>query len=206
MRIAIVRPCFVLACSKTGVYNGDDYVARCLKASVQLGIRPDWQMGGLFLSPVDFVAAFTGAVAVAKVPLPGCVYHPAAEKPLKWGALFDGIESAGYSLETVSHSEWYARQAKSIGGGQDDNALTPLMVVLSPEKYNGMTSDIMPVGTSRTHAILSDIGVSEPSVMDTAQCRAQADFFRQSGYFPGPNGAPAENTRAMIVRTSTVQQ
>ncbi|GIQ86910.1 hypothetical protein KIPB_008849 [Kipferlia bialata] len=205
MRVAIVRPLSVLASSVTGVCNTDDYVARCLKASVLLGIRPDWDRGGLWCVSVDFVAEVTAALAVGKVPSPGCVYHTVDTTPLPWSSLFDAIETAGYTLSLVSHREWYERQKASIAAGED-NPLSPLGFMLSPDKYSGMRASEVPIHSSCTESVCKVLGVVSSPTVDKVQCEQMAMYLRDGGYLPSRGGIIVETPRCPVSRTQMAKK
>lgn len=123
MQVNIYRLGNVTGHSQTGVWNTTDFVTRSLKSFIQLGSMPVLD-GTLDLLPVDFVAK--AIVHLAQEPQSlGRTFHMSHPRPVSAGLLRGWLETLGYSLRSLSQTEWLDELRRETER-RDHNALFAL--------------------------------------------------------------------------------
>jgi phthiocerol/phenolphthiocerol synthesis type-I polyketide synthase E len=120
----IYRAGAVLGDSRSAVSRPGDAVWRVLKAAIETGKEPELD-SGIPAAPADYVSG-----AVVRLSLDprsaGRNFHVVAPEPLMWRDIFDAARAAGFSLEPVPYSDWYA-QLLEQAERSEDGALYPLI-------------------------------------------------------------------------------
>ncbi|ELP91363.1 4-coumarate--CoA ligase, putative [Entamoeba invadens IP1] len=111
--ISVIRPSFIIADSKTGICNTDDFVYKMLRLSVLNHIG----FGGvsLPLTPVDKVAQVT-----VKNCDTNAVINMIPMVSTKVETLFTVLESMNYTLDTLSLEEWKSKVVEIAKEGNSE--------------------------------------------------------------------------------------
>ncbi|WP_413741196.1 amino acid adenylation domain-containing protein [Sodalis sp. RH15] len=137
--LAIYRPGFMMADSKTGAGNPDDFMGRLIKGCINTGAYPLLPGDRKEFVTVDYVCAVLLAIASDNRRL-GHIYHlipPDEDQSISFNAFFELFEQCGYSLSPLPYKQWIQRL-------YDDpdlysNPLMPLLPMLSEEVYDNLT-------------------------------------------------------------------
>jgi thioester reductase-like protein len=185
--LAIHRPGNILADSRTGVCNLDDYVTRMILGCVELGAAP-LRNYPLPIGMVDEVAR--SIVAISRTPdCFGRAHHVIARAPLHWNRIFDAVREAGYDVSSVPWTEWCRRLTESTRAGAH-NALAPLVDLLNTAAGDRP----MPAFTAeRAHA--AGAACELPSAMHLSR---MLQYLTRSGRLPAmtPAGGSVRRLRA----------
>ncbi len=194
--VHVYRPGFIMGHSRTGVGNGEDFMARSIKGCIQLGACPDLPAQRKEFVPVDFVSAAIVRIA-AGAGAPGRAYHlvpPKAEESLDMNGFFRVLAQCGYPLEVLSYADWVQRLMQDPNVAE--NALCPLIPMLFERVYRDIATrwelyENMPhFAASRTSEALAGGGV-EFHRMDRALLGRYLDYWTRTGFITAPLQAAA---------------
>jgi thioester reductase-like protein len=180
---AIYRPGLITACSTTGAYTTDDFLAQMLKSWVVTGLAPVIDQGLLF-TPVEFVSRAIVSLSRQPASVAG-TFHLMNPTPLHSEDLAAMIRAAGYPLEVESYYRWRDRLAERAREGDGDwSALLPLLGV------GGESLPLWPprnvrFRSERTDALLARDSILCPPIDARLMDRCLA-YFRRVGFLPPP--------------------
>ena len=126
--VSVYRAGGVLADSRSGASNRDDYVTKVIQGCVQLGLAPRRRYE-LSVGTVDHLARLVVDLSLTPGAL-GRTYHTIDPETLAWNAIFDRIREFGYPVDSVPFEQWRATLVEQVDREGDDNALAPLMAML----------------------------------------------------------------------------
>jgi thioester reductase-like protein len=177
--VSVYRAGGVLADSRTGAGNRDDYVTKVIQGCVQLGLAPlrDYRLS---VGTVDHLARLV--VGLARHPeARGRAFHTIDPLPLAWNEIFDQLRRCGYPVQSVPFEQWRQRLTEQVDSDGDDNALAPLMAMI------GETPDRHMPDISCAN-VLSVLGAQEASAppLDTAFFERMLGFFVHERLLPQP--------------------
>ncbi|NOJ52618.1 non-ribosomal peptide synthetase [Myxococcus xanthus] len=198
MQVAIYRLGNVTGHSQTGVWNTTDFVTRSLKSFIQLGSMPVLD-GTLDLLPVDFVAK--AIVHLSREPQSfGRTFHLSHPLPVSAGLLRGWLETLGYSLRSLSQTEWLDELRRETER-RDHNALFALAPLIGAREAPGGAGPLQlfsswgRVDHRNTRAGLEGSGIECPRV-DESLFRTYFKYFVESGFLRAPGAqAPAHAGR-----------
>jgi thioester reductase-like protein len=123
--ISIYRPGNIAGHSVTGACSRGHLVSAMLKGCIALGLAPDSD-AFVDVVPVDYVSS--ALVFLSRHPETlGTNLNLVNPTHMRWRAIVEGVQAAGYPLELVSLSDWRdAVRARS----EDDNALRVFIPML----------------------------------------------------------------------------
>jgi phthiocerol/phenolphthiocerol synthesis type-I polyketide synthase E len=122
--VSVYRPGVVLADSRTGVANSEDYITKVIQGCIQLGLAPlrDYPLA---VGAVDHVAQTIVDLSLAQ-PAESRNYHTVDPQLLPWNRMFDHVRSAGFAVRSVPYDEWHPALVASVDRGEP-NALALLV-------------------------------------------------------------------------------
>jgi amino acid adenylation domain-containing protein/thioester reductase-like protein len=132
---AVHRPGFVMGDSRTGVGNPDDFMGRCVRGSIRVGVVPDLPRQRKEFVPVDVVSRAILHIAADPANL-GRAYHlvpPDPRASIDLNHFFGMIAAFGYPLARVDYAQWVERVTEDARVG--DNPLCPLLPMLFERVY-----------------------------------------------------------------------
>ncbi|GLI77624.1 putative NRPS-like protein biosynthetic cluster [Penicillium ochrochloron] len=135
---AIYRPGFVIGDSKTGAGNPDDFFARLMVGSIQIGSFPCLPNQRMEYVTVDYVCDAMLHIASRNDNL-GRSYSLVAPDPALSVNLVDTVKvinDAGYSVRMVPYSKWVKQLHDP---NNKDNSLMPLMPLLQEKVWGELT-------------------------------------------------------------------
>lgn len=160
----IVRTAEVFCDSVTGRMNPADAVHRLLQTCLQLRaippsdtfssmVPPQW-------TPVDHVAA---AILALARRAPSGTYHVAQPPSATLHpAILAGAHAAGLPLDTLPYPQWRARLADLHDRDPAASSLGPLVALFLDEEQPPQLDGGVLLDTTRTRAVLTELGVPEP--------------------------------------------
>jgi polyketide synthase 12 len=176
MPIAVYRPGLLTGDSVSGRFvNTDQFVARFLKSSIQLGCIPALE-NGVEMLPVDFAAQ----VIVAGLQNPaslGKAFHIRHPEPLVISEVVEVLRSKGYAMDIVTYAEW---QQRVLAGTDDDsgNALIPFrnMIAGMDQRH----AEFPPVDDTNCREICAQAGIGYHSSAKLLE--SYLLYFENSGF------------------------
>jgi len=176
MPIAVYRPGLLTGDSISGRFiNTDQFIARFLKSSIQLGCIPALE-NGVEMLPVDFAAQ----VIVAGLQNPcslGKAFHIRHSEPLVIAEVVEVLRGNGYAMDIVPYAEW---QQRVLAGVDDDsgNALVPFRNMIAG--MDRRQAEFPPVDDSNCREICAQAGIGfQPSA---ALLESYLLYFKNSGF------------------------
>lgn len=186
--VSVYRAGGVLADSRNGASNTEDYVTKVIQGCVQLGLAPLREYA-LSVGTVDHLARLV--VGLSQRPeARGRTFHTIDPKPLAWNRIFQEIRQFGYPVRSVPFGEWRQALTERVDQEGDDNALAPLMAML------GDTPDRrMPViDTANVAAAAPPQLVAAPE-LDSAFFGRMLAFFVRAQLLPQPASTNTATTK-----------
>jgi phthiocerol/phenolphthiocerol synthesis type-I polyketide synthase E len=153
--VSVYRAGGVLADSRSGAANREDYVTKVLQGCVQLGLAPRREYE-LSVGTVDHFARTVVSLSLDRRAL-GRTFHPIDPKPLAWNVMFDRIRDFGYPVRSVPFDQWRTALVERVDQEGDDNALAPLMAMIGDTPDRPMPE----IGCEQVLDVLGDIGAPE---------------------------------------------
>ncbi|MGW0217754.1 thioester reductase domain-containing protein [Micromonospora chokoriensis] len=167
-----------------GACQTRDFVWLSLKGLIQAGAVPSRLTGEFHLTPVDHVSAAISRLATLDTV--GAIHHLYNESSISLARCVELLRARGYRLEPRDPADWLA-----VVQRDRDNAMVALL-----DAFQLMTADsdsfYPPIDTTATSRMLTGSGIACPPVTDDLFDR-YVDFFLQTGYFPPPPGAAADD-------------
>jgi len=136
--VAVYRPGLINACSTTGAYTTQDFVARLLKSWLELQAVPDLERELLF-TPVDYVSQAIVYLSRQGQSF-GKTFHLVNPQSVRIRELADMVRSAGYPLGESAYPAWRAELVARARQTQDE-ALAGMLPFL-PE--SGSAEEALP--------------------------------------------------------------
>jgi len=126
--VSVYRAGGVLADSRSGATNSEDYVTKVIQGCVQLGLAPlrDY---ALSVGTVDHLVREVVGLSTRPATW-GRTFHTIDPRPLAWNSIFDEIRRFGYPVRSVPFDDWRLALTDEVDQEGDDNALAPLMAML----------------------------------------------------------------------------
>ena len=104
--VTIYRPPIIGGDSHTGQPNSGDFVWNFIQACVEMEYAPILPALEMHISPVDYVAK--ASVALAQQPVTGKVFHLTSPYPaMNWRQFCDILRAKGYTLTNLPFDEWF---------------------------------------------------------------------------------------------------
>ncbi|MBC6447904.1 type I polyketide synthase [Actinokineospora xionganensis] len=173
--VSVYRAGGVLADSRSGASNRDDYVTKVIQGCVQLGLAPEREYE-LSVGTVDHLARLVVGLSTSPTAL-GRTFHTIDPRPLPWNAIFDRIREFGYPVRGVPFDEWRAALIDQVDQDGDDNALAPLMAMLGDTPDRKMPE----IGCGNVFDVLGEAGAPE---LDRAYFDRMLRFFVRGKLLP----------------------
>ena len=175
--VSVYRAGGVLADSRSGATNVDDYVTKVIQGCVQLGLAPTRRYR-LSVGTVDHLARLVVALSQRPAAL-GRTFHVIDPTPLDWNEIFERIRQFGLPVRSVAFDQWRAALVDHVDLDGDDNALAPLMAML------GETADRdMPVmSCANVERVLGRHAAAAPP-LDSSYFRQMLEFLVRGGLLP----------------------
>lgn len=176
MPIAVYRPGLLTGDSATGRFvNTDQFIARFLKSSIQLGCMPALE-NGVEMLPVDFAAQ----VIVAGMQTPaslGKAFHIRHPEPLDIAEVADVLRKKAYSIDIVPYAEWQRRVLADMD--QDSgNALIPFKnMIIGMDRRQ---AEFPPVDDTHCREICAQAGIGYKT--SEALLESYLVYFENSGF------------------------
>jgi thioester reductase-like protein len=176
MPIAVYRPGLLTGDSISGRFvNTDQFIARFLKSSIQLGCIPELD-NSIEMLPVDFSAQ----VIVAGLQNPsslGKAFHIRHPEPLVIAEVVEVLRAKGYAMDIVPYAKWQQRVLAAI---DDDcgNALSPFRNMIA--EMDRRQAEFPPVDDSNCRAICAQAGIGFHS--STTLLESYLLYFESSGF------------------------
>jgi thioester reductase-like protein len=176
MPIAIYRPGLLTGDSVTGRFvNTDQFIARFLKSSIQLGCIPALD-NGVEMLPVDFAAQVIVAGLQSPVSL-GKAFHIRHPEPLVIAEVADVLRKKGYPLDIVPYAEWQRRVLDDMDR-DSGNALIPFKNMITG--MDQRQAEFPPVDDTHCREICSRAGIGfRPSA---SLLESYVLYFEDSGF------------------------
>jgi amino acid adenylation domain-containing protein/thioester reductase-like protein len=180
---AIYRLDRIAGHSLTGVYQADDFLWRCIKTCIELGMAPDLDVA-LTLVPVDFVAQAIVHLA-GRTPDDGpATYHLSNPGVMPWRRLIDCLRDYGYRLETVAFPRWHqALLTATTKGAVAAAELIPLLGTDQETYLRLLHASRITVGMARAEEMLAAGGLACPPA-DEALIDKYVRSFIATGFLP----------------------
>jgi thioester reductase-like protein len=173
MPIAVYRPGLLTGDSISRRFvNTDQFIARFLKSSIQLGCIPALE-NGVEMLPVDFAAQ----VIVAGLQCPsslGKAFHIRHPKPLVLTEVVEVLRSRGYAMDIVPYAEWQKRVLACDSG----NALTPFRNMIAGMGQRQAEFPLVDDTNCREICAQADIGVHSSAAL----LESYLLYFENSGF------------------------
>ncbi|WP_333873041.1 thioester reductase domain-containing protein [Methylobacter sp.] len=176
MPIAVYRPGLLTGDSSSGRFvNTDQFVARFLKSSIQLGCIPALE-NGVEMLPVDFAAQVIVAGLQSASSL-GKAFHIRHPEPLVIAEVVEVLRAKGYAMDIVPYAEW---QQRVLAGTDDDsgNALIPFRNMISG--MDQRHAEFPPVDDSNCREICAQAGIGFHSSAELLE--SYLLYFENSGF------------------------
>jgi thioester reductase-like protein len=176
MPIAVYRPGLLTGDSISGRFvNTDQFIARFLKSSIQLGCIPALE-NGVEMLPVDFAAQ----VIVAGLQSPsslGKAFHIRHPEPLVITEVVEVLRSSGYAMDIVPYDEW---QQLVLARTEDDssNALIPFRNMIAG--MDQRQAEFPPVDDTNCRNICAQAGIGFQS--SATLLESYLLYFRNNGF------------------------
>jgi thioester reductase-like protein len=176
MPIAVYRPGLLTGDSISGRFvNTDQFIARFLKSSIQLGCIPALE-NGVEMLPVDFAAQ----VIVAGLQSPsslGKAFHIRHPEPLVIDEVVEVLRSSGYAMDIVPYGEW---QQLVLARTEDDssNALIPFRNMIAG--MDRRQAEFPPVDDTNCREICAQAGIGFQS--SAALLESYLHYFKNNGF------------------------
>jgi thioester reductase-like protein len=176
MPIAVYRPGLLTGDSVTGRFvNTDQFIARFLKSSIQLGCIPALE-NGVEMLPVDFAAQVIVAGLQSPVSL-GKAFHIRHPEPLVIAEVTDVLRKKGYPLDIVPYAEWQRRVLADMDR-DSGNALIPFKNMIAG--MDQRQAEFPPVDDTHCREICSRAGIGfRPSA---SLLESYVLYFEDSGF------------------------
>ncbi|MEM1367730.1 MAG: thioester reductase domain-containing protein [Cyanobacteria bacterium P01_H01_bin.15] len=126
--VTIYRPGPLSGHSQTGAFNRNDFLYRLMQGYVQLGLAPDGQTP-LDLLPVDYASKALVYLSLQPATT-GKAFHLIHPESASSEGLFTACQQAGYPIERVPYSQWYAK-LKHIAQADPTHPLYPLVALFA---------------------------------------------------------------------------
>ncbi|PWW62470.1 type I polyketide synthase [Actinokineospora spheciospongiae] len=175
--VSVYRAGGVLADSRSGATNADDYVTKVIQGCVQLGLAPSRRYA-LSVGTVDHLVRMIVELSLRPEGL-GRNYHAIDPKPLEWNVLFEEIRRFGHDVELVPFDRWRTTLVEHVDRDGEDNALAPLMAMI------GETPDRdMPVMDCGNVLTVLPPDLARPPALDPEYFRRMLDYFVRGRLLP----------------------
>ena len=158
--VCIYRPGNLGHHSETGTVNPNDFLSLIIKACARLGCAPrapDWYFE---MTPVDFLVSAICRISDDPRHF-GKVYNVVQQRPVPADHVFARMESRGFVTDLVAMGDWRSR-LEAAADRDDDLELKVL--VRSLDSVEGYLTDTSVYDISRFTQVLSEIGLTMPSV------------------------------------------
>lgn len=119
--VSIYRSGYIWGQSDSGVTNVNDALLFLIKGCIQLGLAPDWNEK-ITILPVNFVSKIIVGISLQQKDKSD-VFHIDHPTGMMWTDLIAWLNHYGYSIKTISHTEWLQKLAEI----QTENALYPFL-------------------------------------------------------------------------------
>ena len=175
--VSVYRAGGVLADSRTGAANTEDYVTKVIQGCVQLGAAP--RRGyALSVGTVDHLTRLVVALS-ARPESWGKTFHAIDPQPLPWNRIFDEISGLGYPVRGVPFDEWRGELTEAVDREGEDNALAPLMAIFgdTPDR------DMPVIDCANVSGVLSPRVAAAPT-LDTGYFARMLAFLVRAGLLP----------------------
>ncbi|MEM6980750.1 MAG: thioester reductase domain-containing protein [Planctomycetota bacterium] len=167
---AIYRPGPISGDSRTGQFNGQDFLCRLMQGYIQSGIAPVGEMT-LDLLPVDYVAQVIVYLA-KQFDLPGTRaqslrrFHLLHPQPAPSDMLFDACGRAGFSIDRVPYDQWFKHLMNVAATADETHPLYPLASLFSSRRTttNDVPAETIPFDMSCTRDALEAAQFSPPAL------------------------------------------
>ncbi|KAF5860739.1 hypothetical protein ETB97_001180 [Aspergillus alliaceus] len=184
---AIYRPGFTIGDSRNGAGNPDDFFARLMVGSIQLGAFPILPNQRMEYVTIDYVVNATLHIASRTENL-GKSYSLVAPDPKDSVDLEKTVEvfrNAGYSLKRVPYWDWVRMLQRT---SDTNNPLLPVMPLLQEPVLNGLsrfeTSRNTPhYDSSNTAAALKDAPDIQYVPFDSQMLSRFLEFWDRKGFY-----------------------
>ncbi|MGZ5049882.1 MAG: thioester reductase domain-containing protein [Methylobacter sp.] len=176
MPIAVYRPGLLTGDSMTGRFvNTDQFIARFLKSSIQLGCMPALE-NGVEMLPVDFAAQ----VIVAGLQTPASLskaFHIRHPEPLDIAEVANVLRKKAYSIDIVPYAEWQRRVLADMEH-DSGNALIPFknMIIGMDQRQ----AEFPPVDDTHCREICAQAGIGYKT--SEALLESYLVYFENSGF------------------------
>jgi len=182
--VSVYRAGGVLADSRTGASNRDDYVTKVIQGCVQLGLAPlrDYRLS---VGTVDHLARLVVGLARRPEAL-GRAFHTIDPQPLAWNAIFDQLRRCGYPVRSVPFDQWRRSLTEQVDADGDDNALAPLMAMIGETPDRRMPE----ISCANVLSVLGPQDAGAPA-LDTVFFERMLRFFVHERLLPQPASASA---------------
>jgi thioester reductase-like protein len=177
--VAIYRPGRLVADSRNGVANGNDFLLRLVQACVAAGVLPDFDLQ-LDMTPVDYASAAMAALAFGGGA--GAVFHLVHPHPVPWSLLSRALHDFGYHLRVLPFETWRAALRRS-GRRADGDAFALYLAGMEEPRLRAALEALH--GCERTVAALAAHGLRCPTI-DAALLRVHLAHLVRSGMLPAP--------------------
>jgi len=176
MPVAVYRPGLLTGDSVSGRFvNTDQFIARFLKSSIQLGCIPALA-NGVEMLPVDFAAQVIVAGLQSASNL-GKAFHIRHPEPLVIAEVVEVLRVKGYAMDIVPYAEW---QQRVLADTNDDsnNALIPFRNMIAG--MDQRQAEFPPVDDSNCREICAQAGIGFQS--SAALLESYLLYFENSGF------------------------
>ncbi|ELR97037.1 thioester reductase domain-containing protein [Gloeocapsa sp. PCC 73106] len=170
--------------SKTGVFNGNDFLYRLIIGCTQLGSAPEGERI-LDILPVDYASEAIACLS-QKPELLNQTFHLIHPQPVSSTVLFEELRAWGYRIERIPYDKWYAKLL-NIAQGSSQHTLYPLVSLFSPGSVP--ESDEKPLmlkfDSQNTEKGLSESDLNCPS-LDCSLFKTYLSYLVRSGSLEVP--------------------
>ncbi|KAE8353141.1 hypothetical protein BDV28DRAFT_165139 [Aspergillus coremiiformis] len=187
----IYRPGFIIGDSRNGAGNPDDFFARLMVGSIQLGAFPILPNQRLEYVTIDYVVKATLHIASRNENL-GKSYSLVAPDPkdsVNLEKTVDVIRNAGYPLKHIPYWNWVRMLQRT---SDMDHPLFPLLPLLQETVLNGLSRFEVSRNTphydsSNTVAALKDAPDIQYVPFDFKMLTGFLEFWERKGFYRKPN-------------------
>ncbi|MGZ5614644.1 MAG: thioester reductase domain-containing protein [Methylobacter sp.] len=176
MAVAVYRPGLLTGDSSSGRFvNTDQFVARFLKSSIQLGCIPALA-NGIEMLPVDFAAQVIVA-GLQNASSLGKAFHIRHPEPLVIAEVVEVLRAKGYRMDIVPYAEW---QQRVLAETDDDsgNALIPFRNMIAG--MDRRHAEFPPVDDSNCREICAQAGIGHHASAELL--KSYLVYFENSGF------------------------
>jgi len=162
----IIRPCFIIADSKTGICNTDDFIYKFIRQCILTKIAPADVL--LNLTPVDKVAK-----GIVDFMMANTIINLIPEKQTSTNTLFNLFnEKYNQSISLLEKDQWMGKFLEMIKDDEDALSIVPSLVVI--HKNYEFTSNFLQGKNSFLNFLDEDIKINFDKLKDSG-------FFTKEG-------------------------